>query len=85
MKLAHIVGKDYIFKGVKTMIKLYTLPTCGICKMTKKKLSNKGIPYEELDLTQYMEILNTDRAPILEVDGVIYDSPLKINEWINNQ
>ena len=67
------------------MVVLYTLPTCGICKMIKKKLDQKNIQYEERNLNDYLSFLQTDRAPVLQTAENIYNSPIEINNWINNQ
>ena len=74
-----------VARGYNMIIKLYTLPTCGICKIIKKKFQNKNISYEELNLEQYSNILNTDHAPVLQVDDKFYFTPARINDWINNQ
>lgn len=38
------------------MVKIYTSPTCGTCKMIKMKLSKKNIPYDEThDIKPLME------------------------------
>ena len=66
-------------------IKLYTLPACGICKIMKQKLQNKNIEYQELNLEDYITRLNTDLAPVLQVNDKIYYKPSEINEWINQQ
>lgn len=65
------------------MIKLYTLPTCGICKMVKAKLTAKHLDYEEYNLEDYINELHTDRAPVLITDdNLILQTPLEINNWI---
>ena len=33
-------------------VKLFTLPTCGPCKAIKHGLTNRGIPFEEVDVSQ---------------------------------
>lgn len=66
-------------------VKLYTLPTCGICKIMKMKLDKKNIEYQELNLEDYMTRLNTDRAPVLQVNDKLYYRPKEINDWINQQ
>lgn len=67
------------------MINLYTLPTCGICQLIKKKLIAKNIKYNEYSLEDYITILNTDRAPVLQVGEQLFTSPTDINNWINEQ
>lgn len=67
-------------------IKIYTTETCGICKMAKKKMTDKGIPFEEYNLEDYAEELDIMTAPVLQLDdGTLITSPLQINTWINEQ
>lgn len=68
------------------MIKIYTTPTCGICKMAKKKMSKKNIPFEEYNLEDYAEDLDIYSAPVLQIDeNTLLTSPIEINDWINEQ
>ena len=68
------------------IVKIYTTPTCGICKMAKKKMSDKGIVFEEYNLEDYAEQLGVISAPVLQIDENIFlTSPLQINKWINEQ
>lgn len=64
------------------MIELFTLPTCPICDMVKKKLNAKEIPYVERSFEELPNFLNTDRAPVLYNEDVYLFSPKAINEWI---
>lgn len=71
------------------MTEIYTLPTCPICEMVKKKLKAKEIPFVERDFVDLPETLETDRAPVLAVDDgahpgypIYLMSPLDINQWI---
>ena len=64
------------------MIELFTLPTCPICDMVKKKLNAKNIPFVERSFDELPESLNTDRAPVLYNEDIYLLSPTKINEWI---
>lgn len=71
------------------MIYLYTLPTCPICQMVKKKLTIKGLAFEEKPFTQLPKEIDTDRAPVLEVEDSKHPgyplyllTPSRINEWI---
>lgn len=66
-------------------VKIYTMPTCGICKVMKSKMCAKGIDFEEYNLVDYMDELNVMSAPVLMVDEEIYTSPTQINNWINQQ
>lgn len=69
--------------GIK-LVTLYTLPTCGICKMIKTKMSQKNISYEEKDLQTLPEKFKTDRAPVMMVDDKIMYSPSEMVQWVNN-
>lgn len=65
------------------MIKLYTLPTCGICKMIEKKLLNKKISFEKIEGEQFFIENNIETAPVLQLeDGTLFNSPVQINNWI---
>ena len=71
------------------MTEIYTLPTCPICEMVKKKLAAKEIPFVERNFEDLPKELETDRAPVLAVDDgrhpgypIYLLSPTEINEWI---
>ncbi len=64
------------------MIELFTLPTCPICDMVKKKLNAKNIPFVERSFDELPESLSTDRAPVLYNEDIYLLSPTEINEWI---
>lgn len=67
-------------------VKIYTTPTCGICKMAKKKMMDKNIEFEEYNLEDYVEELDIETAPVLQIDDDTFlTSPLQINAWINEQ
>ncbi len=60
-------------------VKIYTTPKCPKCKILKKFLACKGIPFEELNLEDSdvaAELIMKDifdlTAPILEIDEKIY-------------
>ncbi len=60
-------------------IVLYTLSTCPICEMIKKKMKQKDIYYEELDFSLLPENLNTDRAPVMAIVNDIDFNKIKDN------
>lgn len=64
------------------MIELYTLPSCPICEMVKKKLNLKAVPYVERPFEDLPKELDTDRAPVLYTEARYLFSPKEINEWI---
>lgn len=41
-----------------TKATLYTKPGCVQCKMTKKDLMKKGIPFDEIDITEDHDALS---------------------------
>ena len=69
---------------------LYTLPTCGICKVMKTKLFAKNIQFKEKNFEEIINAIHSDRAPALEIikengETIIYNTPSQIVEWINQQ
>ena len=65
------------------MITLYTTH-CPKCKVLEKKLAQKGIEYIEVSDIQKMNQLGFHSAPVLEVDGRIYNFK-EANTWVNEQ
>ena len=74
------------------MVELYTLPTCPICEMIKKKMQDKDIEYKEIPFEEGG--FDTDRAPIMVIysnigvpnANILYlDSPSDMVQWINNE
>lgn len=67
---------------------LYTLPTCGICRMIKTKLEQKNINYEEKPLEEIADYLNVDHAPVLKISHEeqveFITSPGEMAKLINN-
>lgn len=57
---------------------------CPACNVLKKKLTAKGIDFEENVDQELMQSLNFVRAPVLEVDGVKMEFG-EANAWINKQ
>ena len=64
------------------MITIYTLPTCPICEVVKKKLTIKEIPFVERSFEELPTEIKTDRAPVLYNESIYLLSPKEINEWI---
>lgn len=67
------------------MIVLYTTKLCPKCGIVKAKLENKHIEYTVINDPNVLEEKGYLSVPVLEVDGVIMNSMLDINEWINKQ
>lgn len=64
---------------------LYTLPTCGKCKMIKSKLKKKGIPFKMCDDIKVLETKNIRGVPVLELeDGTTLYSLSEINSYVNS-
>lgn len=62
---------------------LYKTPTCGKCKVLKKKLEDKGIEFtenEDIDEMLSMGIMN---APTLSVNGELLDF-MSALDWVKN-
>ncbi len=50
-------------------IKVYSLPTCGMCKLLKRELDSRSIKYEVCEDVQEMESKGISNVPMMEVDG----------------
>lgn len=57
---------------------------CPKCKVLETKLEQKNIIYNKVSDVQEMQEKGFNFAPMLEVDGVIYDFK-KAVEWIGGQ
>ena len=57
---------------------------CPKCTILKKKLSQKGIEYVEVNDIQQMLDMGLQSVPWLEVDGQMMDFE-QANKWINEQ
>ena len=57
---------------------------CPKCTILKKKLSQKGIEYTEVNDTQQMLDMGLKSVPWLEVDGQMMNFE-QANKWINEQ
>lgn len=65
------------------MVKLYSTG-CPRCVVLKKKLQQKGIPYEEENDKDLMVSLGFKEVPILDVDGVVFEFTEAVH-WINSK
>ena len=72
-------------KGGLNLTILYTLPNCGICNMIKTKLTEKNLSYTEQSFEKIGSKLNTDRAPVLQVNDIYYTSVTDMVKWIKEQ
>lgn len=57
---------------------------CPKCTILKKKLSQKGIEYVEVNDIQQMLDMGLQSVPWLEVDGQMMNFE-QANKWINEQ
>ena len=68
------------------MVVLYTLPTCGICKVIKGKLEKANVDFKEIVGEDFFIQNGYENAPILQTDDrEMLTSPMAINKWIKNQ
>ena len=67
-------------------MKLYTLPTCGICIMNKIKLERKNLHVEEIVGEDFFIQHNIESAPVLMLeDGTLLTELMDINKWIEGR
>jgi glutaredoxin 3 len=58
-----------------TRIRMYTTPTCGFCQAARRLLTNRGVPFEEIDVSDPARRAEAQRehdwptVPIVLVDG----------------
>lgn len=74
------------------MIKVYSTPTCAYCVTLKKFLKEKGVEFQDVDVSQNEQLLQEmiDRSgqmgvPVLYIDGqiVVGFNRNKIMELLN--
>lgn len=65
-------------------ILLYTLPTCGKCKILKQKLKAKDIPFTEISDENSLMNAGFDVVPVMCVNNHIYNFT-EANTWVNQQ
>lgn len=66
------------------MVIIYTTDTCPRCKILKKKLEAKEIPFVEIQDIDELLKLNIDEVPIMKVDEKLYTFGDAV-DWVNNQ
>lgn len=54
---------------MKIMINLYTTESCPMCKMLKKKLEEKNIPFQLINDVDVLTEKNIMHVPVLEIDN----------------
>lgn len=50
-------------------IKVYSLPSCGMCKMLKRELDNNSIVYTVCEDKNEMSRMNITSVPVLSING----------------
>lgn len=64
------------------MITLYSTE-CPKCKVLTMKLNQKGVQYNINTNIDEMLAKGIKSAPVLEIDGELYDF-MRANNWVNN-
>ena len=57
---------------------------CPKCRVLKKKLSDKGLSFEENLFVDEMEKLGITEVPVLSIDGELLDFKTAV-DWVNRQ
>ena len=66
------------------MITIYTTATCPKCKILKKKLEDKNIPYVEFTDEEEMQRMGILAVPLMSVDGELMDF-VKAIQYVNER
>ena len=57
---------------MKDSIKVYSLPSCGMCKLLKRELDNNSIVYIVCEDTEEMRKMNISNVPVLSINGELF-------------
>ena len=57
---------------MKDSIKVYSLPSCGMCKLLKRELDSRSIVYTVCEDTEEMGKMNITSLPVLSIDGELF-------------
>lgn len=57
---------------------------CPKCRVLKKKLSDKGLAFEEDLSVDEMEKLGITEVPVLSIEGALLDFKTAV-DWVNQQ
>ena len=57
---------------MKDSIKVYSLPSCGMCKMLKRELDNNSIGYTVCEDKEEMGKMNITSVPVLSINGELF-------------
>ncbi len=70
--------KNFRCRPFNNMIKIYTTQTCPYCVMAKDYFKQKGIQYEEFDVSsdekareELMKKSNQMGVPVMDIDGAV--------------
>lgn len=67
-------------------MKLYTLPSCGLCRVIKMKLERKKLAVEEIVGEDFFIQNSIESAPVLMLDdGTLLTKLTDINKWIEGK
>jgi glutaredoxin 3 len=74
-------------------VRIYTTPTCGYCQMAKRFLAERGVKYDEVDVsidrqaaTEMVNLTGQMGVPVIVIDGepIIGFNRTRIEQLINN-
>lgn len=57
---------------MKDSIKVYSLPSCGMCKMLKRELDKNSIVYTVCEDTEEIGKMNITNVPVLSINGELF-------------
>lgn len=64
---------------------VYSLPTCGQCKVLKKKLENKNISFTVVEDIEKMVELGIQGVPVLQLDDGTKLTQVSAIKWVDAQ
>ncbi len=64
---------------------VYSLPTCGQCKVLKKKLGNKNISFTVVEDIEKMLELGIQGVPVLQLDDGTKLAQMSAIKWVDAQ
>lgn len=64
---------------------VYSLPTCGQCKVLKKKLENKNISFTVVEDIEKMLELGIQGVPVLQLDDGTKLTKMSAIKWVDAQ
>ena len=64
---------------------VYSLPTCGQCKILKKKLENKNISFTVVEDIEKILELGIQGVPVLQLDDGTKLTQISAIKWVDAQ